>query len=214
MQPRAALAEGAARRPSTQVVPPQSAQEALTQEVARPSTQKAAVDSKAARPSATDRHGKLYGSQNGERHRSRLRTAVGAGGCTADSTGSAHERREPSLSMQPRATLAEGAAQLPSTQVVPRQPAQEALTQEAARPLTQTAVVESEAARPSATDRHGKLYGSRYGERHRSRLRTTVGAGGCTADSTGSVTNDESRRFRCSRGRRWLRERHDGRRHK
>ena len=90
--------------------------------------------------------------------------------------------------MQPRAALAEGAPRRPSTQVVPRQTAQEALAQEAAQPSTQKAVVESEEARPSATDRPGKLYGGRYGERHRSRLRTTVGAGGCTSDSTGEVS--------------------------
>ena len=66
--------------------------------------------------------------------------------------------------MQPRATLAEGAARRPSTQVVPRQSAQEALTREAARPSTQKAVVEPEAARPSTTDRHGKLYGNLYGK--------------------------------------------------
>ena len=66
--------------------------------------------------------------------------------------------------MQPRATLAEEAARRLSTQVVPRQSAQEALTQEAGRPSTQKAVVESKAARPSAMDRHGKLYGSRYGK--------------------------------------------------
>ena len=136
MQPRATLAEGAARRPSTQVVPRQSAQEALTQEAARPSTQKAVVESEAARPSATDRHGKLYGSRYGERHRSRLRTTVGAGGCTADSTGSDTNDESRRFRCSLRATLAEGAARRPSTQVVPRQSAQEALTQEAARPST------------------------------------------------------------------------------